>query len=70
MSLTRCRDAHPSAVAATHPHGKPNDHLVRREQASGCDTYILVLVLGLRLKEALGLRWEDLDLDRSEMTIG
>ncbi|WP_424536911.1 site-specific integrase [Sphaerisporangium viridialbum] len=32
--------------------------------------YVLVLVLGLRLGEALGLRWEDVDLDRAEMTIG
>ncbi|GLX02974.1 site-specific integrase [Microtetraspora sp. NBRC 16547] len=32
--------------------------------------YVLVLVLGLRLGEALGLRWEDVDLDPAEMTIG
>ncbi|SEN20778.1 site-specific integrase [Nonomuraea pusilla] len=32
--------------------------------------YVLVLVLGLRLGEALGLRWEDVDLDQAEMTIG
>ncbi|WP_326829071.1 site-specific integrase [Streptosporangium sp. NBC_01810] len=32
--------------------------------------YVLVLVLGLRLGEALGLRWEDVDLNEAEMTIG
>ncbi|WP_180903903.1 hypothetical protein [Nonomuraea indica] len=32
--------------------------------------YDLVLVLGLRLGEALGLRWDDVDLDQAEMTIG
>ena len=32
--------------------------------------YVLVLVLGLRLGEALGLRCEDVDLDQTEMTIG
>ncbi|MFI7444927.1 hypothetical protein [Nonomuraea indica] len=33
--------------------------------------YVLVLVLGLRLGEALGLRWDDdVDLDQAEMTIG
>jgi integrase len=32
--------------------------------------YVLILVLGLRRGEALGLRWEDVDLDRSELTIG
>ncbi|MEV0234829.1 site-specific integrase [Nonomuraea sp. NPDC050786] len=32
--------------------------------------YVLVLVLGLRLGETLGLRWEDVDLDQAEMTIG
>ncbi|MEV5557297.1 site-specific integrase [Nonomuraea wenchangensis] len=32
--------------------------------------YVLVLVLGLRLGETLGLRWADVDLDRAEMTIG
>ncbi|GAA5073518.1 integrase [Thermocatellispora tengchongensis] len=32
--------------------------------------YVLVLVLGLRLGEALGLRWADVDLDAEEMAIG
>jgi integrase len=32
--------------------------------------YVLILVLGLRRGEVLGLRWEDIDLDRSELTIG
>jgi len=32
--------------------------------------YVLVLVLGLRLGEALGLRWQDVDLDAEEMSIG
>jgi integrase len=32
--------------------------------------YVLVLVLGLRRGEALGLRWSDIDLDRAELTVG
>ncbi|GAA5766086.1 tyrosine-type recombinase/integrase [Streptosporangium roseum] len=32
--------------------------------------YVLVLVLGLRPGEALGLRWQDVDLGSAEMTIG
>ncbi|GAA2896023.1 hypothetical protein GCM10010517_60910 [Streptosporangium fragile] len=32
--------------------------------------YVLVLVLGLRLGEALRLRWEDVDLGNAETTIG
>jgi integrase len=32
--------------------------------------YVLILVLGLRRGEVLGLRWEDVDLDKSELTIG
>lgn len=31
--------------------------------------YVLVLALGLRKGEVLGLRWEDVDLDGSELTI-
>ena len=31
--------------------------------------YILVLVLGLRKGEVLGLRWADIDLDTAELTI-
>jgi integrase len=31
--------------------------------------YVLVLVLGLRKGEVLGLRWEDIDLDTAELTI-
>ncbi|MFI0425221.1 tyrosine recombinase XerC [Spongiactinospora sp. 9N601] len=45
------------------------------ESARTCEdpmypAYVLVLILGLRLGEALGLRWEDVDLERAEMTIG
>ncbi|GAA5188213.1 hypothetical protein GCM10023322_38350 [Rugosimonospora acidiphila] len=32
--------------------------------------YVLVLVLGLRKGEALGLTWDDIDLDGAELTIG
>jgi integrase len=32
--------------------------------------YVLILVLGLRKGEALGLMWDDVDLDAGELTIG
>lgn len=32
--------------------------------------YVLILVLGLRRGEMLGLRWEDVDLERAELTVG
>jgi integrase len=32
--------------------------------------YVLVLVLGLRKGEVLGLTWDDVDLDKAELTIG
>jgi integrase len=32
--------------------------------------YVLVLVLGLRKGEVLGLTWDDIDLDRAELTVG
>ncbi len=32
--------------------------------------YVLVLVLGLRKGEVLGLTWDDLDLDEAELTVG
>ena len=32
--------------------------------------YVLILVLGLRRGEVLGLRWEDVDLDAGEVTVG
>ncbi|GLZ04828.1 hypothetical protein Acsp03_22940 [Actinomadura sp. NBRC 104412] len=32
--------------------------------------YVLILVLGLRRGEMLGLRWEDVDLDKGELTVG
>ena len=41
---------------------------------SGADAlyaaYVLVLVLGLRRGEVLGLVWDDLDLDNAELTVG
>lgn len=32
--------------------------------------YVLVLVLGLRKGEVLGLTWQDIDLDDAELTVG
>ncbi|MCG5220414.1 site-specific integrase [Streptosporangium sp. KLBMP 9127] len=32
--------------------------------------YVLILALGLRRGEMLGLRWEDVDLDQAELTVG
>jgi integrase len=32
--------------------------------------YVLILVLGLRRGEVLGLRWEDVDLDAAEVSVG
>jgi integrase len=32
--------------------------------------YVLVLVLGLRKGEVLGLAWDDIDLERNELTVG
>ncbi|GAA3948334.1 hypothetical protein GCM10023085_33250 [Actinomadura viridis] len=31
---------------------------------------MLILVLGLRRGEMLGLRWDDVDLDKAELTVG
>jgi integrase len=31
--------------------------------------YVLILVLGLRRGEVLGLRWEDVDLDNRELAV-
>ncbi|MEU8122177.1 site-specific integrase [Spirillospora sp. NPDC049024] len=32
--------------------------------------YVMILVLGLRRGEMLGLRWDDVDLDKAELTVG
>ncbi|GAA3948185.1 site-specific integrase [Actinomadura viridis] len=32
--------------------------------------FVLILVLGLRRGEMLGLRWDDVDLDKAELTVG
>ncbi|MET7464139.1 hypothetical protein [Nonomuraea sp. NPDC005501] len=42
----------------------------RNRQDPMYPAYVPVLVLGLRLGEAPGLRWEDVDLDQAKMTIG
>jgi integrase len=34
-----------------------------------CVAFVLILVLGLRKGEVLGLHWSDVDLDRSELTV-
>jgi integrase len=43
---------------------------VRREDNALYAAYVLILVLGLRKGEVLGLTWPDLDLDTAELTIG
>jgi integrase len=42
-----------------------------RRSADPCyAAYVLILVLGLRRGEVLGLRWEDVDFDNAELAIG
>ncbi|MBV9011188.1 MAG: site-specific integrase [Pseudonocardiales bacterium] len=43
---------------------------VRRDDNALYAAYVLILVLGLRKGEALGLTWPDIDLDAAELTIG
>jgi integrase len=43
---------------------------VRREDNALYAAYVLILVLGLRKGEVLGLTWPDIDLDAAELTIG
>ncbi len=43
---------------------------VRGEDNTLYAAYVLVLVLGLRKGEVLGLTWDDVDLDAAELTIG
>lgn len=43
---------------------------VRREDNALYAAYVLILVLGLRKGEVLGLTWSDVDLDAAELTIG
>jgi integrase len=42
----------------------------RRDDDPLYAAYVLVLVLGLRRGEVLGLTWDDVDLDAGELTIG
>ncbi|MGH3790425.1 MAG: site-specific integrase [Pseudonocardiaceae bacterium] len=42
---------------------------VRREANALYAAYVLILVLGLRKGEVLGLTWDDVDLDSAELTI-
>ncbi|MGH3927310.1 MAG: tyrosine-type recombinase/integrase, partial [Pseudonocardiaceae bacterium] len=43
---------------------------VRREDNALYAAYVLILVLGLRKGEVLGLTWNDVDSDAAELTIG
>ncbi|MGH3867826.1 MAG: tyrosine-type recombinase/integrase [Pseudonocardiaceae bacterium] len=43
---------------------------VRGEDNALYAAYVLILVLGLRKGEVLGLTWDDVDLDAAELTIG
>ncbi len=43
---------------------------VRRDDNALYAAYVLILVLGLRKGEVLGLTWSDIDLDTAELTIG
>ena len=43
---------------------------VRRDNNALYAAYVLILVLGLRKGEVLGLSWPDIDLDTAELTIG
>jgi integrase len=43
---------------------------VRRDDNALYAAYVLILVLGLRKGEVLGLTWSDVDLDAAELTIG
>lgn len=43
---------------------------VRRDDNALYAAYVLILVLGLRKGEVLGLTWADVDLDAAELTIG
>jgi integrase len=43
---------------------------VRSEDNTLYAAYVLILVLGLRKGEVLGLTWDDVDLDAAELTIG
>jgi integrase len=43
---------------------------VRRDDNALYAAYVLILVLGLRKGEVLGLTWPDVDLDAAELTIG
>ena len=43
---------------------------VRREDNTLYAAYVLILVLGLRKGEVLGLTWPDVDLDVGELTVG
>jgi integrase len=43
---------------------------VRSDDNSLYAAYVLILVLGLRKGEVLGLTWDDVDLDTAELTIG
>ncbi|HEV7451582.1 MAG TPA: site-specific integrase, partial [Pseudonocardiaceae bacterium] len=43
---------------------------VRNEDNALYAAYVLILVLGLRKGEVLGLTWDDVDLDAAELTIG
>ncbi|MGW4796455.1 hypothetical protein ACWEPC_28940 [Nonomuraea sp. NPDC004297] len=66
MSVPRKRKVRPWSVEEARAFLKS----ARKNEDPMYPAYVLVLVLGLRLGETPGLRWEDVDLDQAEMTIG
>ncbi|MEV6150231.1 tyrosine-type recombinase/integrase [Nonomuraea sp. NPDC052129] len=66
MSVPRKRKVKPWSVEEARAFLKS----ARKNEDPMYPAYVLVLVLGLRLGETLGLRSEDIDLVQAEMTIG
>lgn len=73
-SLFSYRNGYAAYVWVTTPVGgrerKWIYESVRRDDNALYAAYVLILVLGLRKGEVLGLTWPDVDLDAAELTIG